>query len=52
MLVKEPSFVMIDGRRIAYDEVSPPHPQGTVLLLTFLRTAVRYFPSLVALWPH
>jgi len=34
MPVKEPSFVMIDGRRIAYDEVSPPHPQGTVLLLT------------------
>jgi pimeloyl-ACP methyl ester carboxylesterase len=34
MPVKEPSFVMIDGRRMAYDEVSPPHPKGTVLLLT------------------
>jgi 3-oxoadipate enol-lactonase len=31
--VKEPSFVMVDGRRMAYDEVSPPHPNGTVLLL-------------------
>ncbi len=34
MLVEEPSFVLIDGRRIAYNEVSPPHPKGTVLLLT------------------
>jgi pimeloyl-ACP methyl ester carboxylesterase len=34
MPVKEPSFVMIEGRRMAYDEVSPPHPKGTVLLLT------------------
>jgi 3-oxoadipate enol-lactonase len=34
MPVKEPSFVMINGRRMAYDEVSPPHPKGTVLLLT------------------
>src|SRR6266704_3251837 len=33
MLIKEPSFVMIDGRRMAYAEVSPPHPRGTVLLL-------------------
>src|SRR5260370_66302 len=36
MRVKEPSFVMIDGRRTAYDEVSPANPQGTVLLLTGL----------------
>lgn len=34
MLVKEPSFVLIEGRRMAYDEVSPAHPKGTVLLLT------------------
>jgi 3-oxoadipate enol-lactonase len=34
MLIKEPLFVLIDGRRMAYVEVSPPHPQGTVLLLT------------------
>src|SRR5574340_1543773 len=34
MPVKEPSFVMIDGRRMAYDEISPPHPKETVLLLT------------------
>ncbi len=33
MSVKEPSYVLIDGRRMAYDEVSPPHPKGTVLLL-------------------
>ncbi len=36
MPVKEPSFVMIDGRSMAYDEVSPANPQGTVLLLTGL----------------
>ncbi len=34
MLVEEPSLVLIDGRRIAYNEVSPLHPKGTVLLLT------------------
>jgi hypothetical protein len=34
MPVKEPSFVMINGRRMAYDEVSPSQPKGTVLLLT------------------
>ena len=33
MQVEEPSLVLIDGRRIAYDEVSPPNPRGTVLLL-------------------
>jgi 3-oxoadipate enol-lactonase len=33
MLMREPSFVMIDGRRIGYIEVSPSHPEGTVLLL-------------------
>ena len=34
MLIEEPSLVLIDGRRIAYDEVSLLHPKGTVLLLT------------------
>jgi 3-oxoadipate enol-lactonase len=33
MPVKEPSFVKVNGRRMAYDEVSPPHPKGTVFLL-------------------
>jgi 3-oxoadipate enol-lactonase len=36
MSVKEPSFVMMNGRRIAYDEVSPLHPKGALLLLTGL----------------
>ncbi len=36
MQVKAPSFVEIDGRKMAYDEVSPPNPKGTVLLLTGL----------------
>ncbi len=34
--IKEPSVVMIDGRKMAYDEVSPPNPKGTILLLTGL----------------
>ncbi len=34
MPVEEPSLVLIDGRTIAYDEVSPPQPKGTVLLLS------------------
>ncbi|MFN8474281.1 MAG: alpha/beta hydrolase [Anaerolineae bacterium] len=34
--IKPPSFVTIKGRKIAYDEVSPPHPKGTILLLTGL----------------
>jgi len=34
MPVQEPSFVMLGGRRIAYGEVCPPHPKGTLLLLT------------------
>jgi pimeloyl-ACP methyl ester carboxylesterase len=36
MQFKAPSFVTVDGRRLAYDEVCPPDPQGTVLLLTGL----------------
>src|SRR5215469_14022534 len=34
MPVKEPSFVVVDGRCMAYDEVTPSQPRGTVLLLT------------------
>lgn len=36
--IKEPSFVTVDaaGRKIAYDEVSPAEPRGTILLLTGL----------------
>lgn len=33
---KEPSLVTIVGRKLAYDEVSPPNPKGTILLLTGL----------------
>ncbi len=36
MHVKEPSLVMINGRRMAYDEVNPLNPKGTILLLTGL----------------
>lgn len=36
MQFNAPSFVTVDGRRLAYEEVCPPHPQGTVLLLTGL----------------
>jgi 3-oxoadipate enol-lactonase len=32
--IKPPSFVMVGGRRIAYDEICPPDPKGTILLLT------------------
>jgi pimeloyl-ACP methyl ester carboxylesterase len=28
-----PRFVTVDGRRLAYEEVAPPRPQATVLLL-------------------
>lgn len=33
MPVKGPSFVMIDGRRMTYEDVRPAAPAGTVLLL-------------------
>ncbi len=33
---KEPSLVSINGRKLAYDEVCPPNPKGTILLLTGL----------------
>jgi pimeloyl-ACP methyl ester carboxylesterase len=41
MLGTEPSFVTIHGRKMAYSEVGPAHPKGTVLLLTGL-AAKRY----------
>jgi 3-oxoadipate enol-lactonase len=31
-----PSFVEVAGRRLAYDEISPARPKGTILLLTGL----------------
>src|SRR5438045_5673697 len=34
--VKAPSVVMVSGRKLAYEEVSPPDPKGTILLLTGL----------------
>jgi pimeloyl-ACP methyl ester carboxylesterase len=36
MQVKDPSFVTVDGRRMAFDEVTPAEPRGVVLLLTGL----------------
>ena len=33
MLFVAPQFVTVDGRRLAYEEVAPPDPAGTVLLL-------------------
>lgn len=40
-LFREPSFVKVDGRRLAYNEVCPLAPKGTILLLTGL-AAKRY----------
>ncbi len=35
--IKAPSYVTLaDGRRMAFDEVSPANPKGGVLLLTGL----------------
>src|SRR5579863_5366360 len=34
--VAAPAVVRVDGRTLAYDEVAPPNPRGTVLLLTGL----------------
>jgi len=38
---REPSFLKVDGRRLAYNEVCPTAPKGTILLLTGL-AAKRY----------
>lgn len=34
--INTPSIVKINGRKLAYEEVSPPNPKGTILLLTGL----------------
>lgn len=34
--IRQPRIVNINGRKLAYDEVSPPNPKGTILLLTGL----------------
>ena len=36
MQFQEPEIVIVDGRRLAYEEVSPPSPKGTILLLVGL----------------
>src|SRR5436309_5767334 len=36
MQFKEPEIVMVDGRRLAYEKVSPPLPKGTIILLVGL----------------
>lgn len=36
MQFQEPEIVMVDGRRLAYEEISPPSPKGTILLLVGL----------------
>jgi 3-oxoadipate enol-lactonase len=36
MQFNPPQFVTVNGHKIAYEEVVPPEPQGTVLLLTGL----------------
>jgi pimeloyl-ACP methyl ester carboxylesterase len=36
MEIPETRYVLVDGRKMAYDEVCPPDPKGTVLLLTGL----------------
>jgi 3-oxoadipate enol-lactonase len=36
LVVAPPCFVEVNGHRLAYDEVAPPNPKGTVLLLTGL----------------
>ena len=36
MHFRTPSFVEVDGRKLAYNEVNPANPRGTILLLTGL----------------
>src|SRR5260221_13873450 len=40
-VLREPSFVTVGDRKLAFNEVSPPAPKGTILLLTGL-AAKRY----------
>src|SRR5690242_3873782 len=32
----EPKFVMVEGRRLTYEEVCPPNPKGVIVLLAGL----------------
>ena len=36
LTIQKPSFVQLGSRKLAYDEVCPPNPKGTILLLTGL----------------
>ena len=36
MKFQKPEIVVVDGRRLAYEEVSPPSPKGTIILLVGL----------------
>lgn len=36
LTIPPPQYIDVQGRKIAYDEISPPNPQGTVLLITGL----------------
>lgn len=36
--IEKPSFITVSGRTIAYNELCPPNPAGTVLLITGLAT--------------
>lgn len=33
---REPSYVVVDGRKLAYEVISPAEPEGTILLITGL----------------
>lgn len=34
--IENPSFITVSGRKIAYTEICPPNPEGTILLITGL----------------
>lgn len=36
MQFRDPAFAMVDGRRLAYEQVCPPSPRGTIVLLVGL----------------
>lgn len=36
LVARKPSFVEVSGHTLAYDEVAPPEPKGTMLLITGL----------------
>ena len=45
-----PRLVLVDGRRLAYEEVAPARPEGTVLLLCGLGAKRQGWSDLVALY--